>query len=885
MKRTISVKLMLLLLSLMIGVNAAWAETVTYTVSSTSSVTASGTTPTDANAIYSSTYGTICQLTKGNSMTLSLKGFTGCKITGLTLSMKSNSSKGGGSLSMKAGTTTLAEIADCTFNNANWNGEYSTSYVNVTPTVTEYTVKDNEVVTITIAASTNSLYCQSFTIEYTPAGGESDTRTETELAWSAENCTATIGETNTFPTLSTTPSSLSGVTYSSSNIEAANIDQTTGEITLLSAGITKISASFAGDDTHKPATSVSYELTVKAAPVADEYVHDFITADDLAAKGTTYTDFSNVTKNTAKYAGNSSKNNGIQLRSEKSNSGIVSTYSGGNIKKVVVTWSSHCADGRKLWVYGSNTAYKNAADLYQTGTQGTRVGEIDNGKSTTLEVEGSYKYVGVRSSSGSLNIDEIEFVWDESAIEIKELSSISVNTDNLADYWLNDSFTPNGVVITATYSDNTTENVTVNCTFSGYDSSKTGNQTITVTYQDKTATYTINVKTIANTKETAYTAEEAKALVDAGKDLTTPVYVKGVVSGIATAFSETYGNISFYVSEDGTTTSQQFEFYRNYAGADNTKYASESECPQVGDNVIGYGTLTKYNETYEFAEGNYIVQLTRSTLKDATITATYSESLGINIDEEYTVTYNGDGELTIESSNEDVAEARIVDGNVMISTKAEGTTQITIKAPATSQYRAASLVYTLTVVDNSKKTATIDMTAISYQLANNQNVVWISDAAVIIADKAGATTNANNYIPTNKENPYKSSRFYTNSTLEIYPVSGATIKNITVTATSDGYASTLAKSTWVNATTNVAGKVVTITPKDGTKEMMATVANTAGVSSIVISYYGEPKAEGQVIILKNKAEQLAEKIVKNENSYTIKNVVDFIDLLLSKIQK
>lgn len=885
MKRTISVKLMLLLLSLMIGVNAAWAETVTYTVSSISSVTVSGTTPTDATAIYSSTYKSTCQLTSGNSMTLTLKGFTGCKITGLTLSMKSNSSKGAGSLSMTAGSESLCNISACAFSNSNWYGSYSTSYVNVTPSITAYTVKNNEDVVIKIAATENSLYCQSFTIKYTPAGGESDTRTETELAWSAESYTATIGETNTFPTLSTTPSSLSGVTYSSSNTEAANIDQTTGEITLLSAGITKISASFAGDDTHKPATSVSYKLTVKAAPVADEFVHDFITADDLAAEGTTYTDFSNVTKNTAKYAGNSSKNNGIQLRSKNSNSGIISTYSGGNIKKVVVTWNSNCENGRKLWVYGSNDAYTNASELYNTDKQGTYLGAITKGTSTTLEVEGEYKYIAVRSSSGSLNIDEVEFVWDESAIEIKELSSISVNTDNLADYWLNDSFTPNGVVITATYSDNTTENVTVNCTFSGYDSSKTGNQTITVTYQDKTATYTINVKTIENTEETAYTAEEAKALVDAGKDLTTPVYVKGVVSGIATAFSETYGNISFYVSEDGTTTSQQFEFYRNFAGADNTKYASESECPRVGDNVIGYGTLTKYNETYEFAEDNYIVQLTRSTLKDATITATYSESLGINIDEKYTVTYNGDGELTIESSNEDVAEAIIVDGTVMISTKAEGTTQITIKAPATDNYGAASLVYTLTVVDNSKKTTAIDMTAISYQLANSQNVVWISDAAVIIADKAGATINANNYLPTDKANPYTSSRFYKNSTLEIYPVSGYTIKNITVTAKTNEYATALATSTWVNATTKVNKTIVTITPEDGTKEMMATVANTAGVSSIVISYYGEPKAEGQVIILNNKAEKLAEKIVKNENSYTIKNVVDFIDLLLSKIQK
>lgn len=857
---------MLLLFTMMIGVSAAWADEVslasfsalsadmnTY-ISYAAAKGTAGTAPAVNN-------GEIRVYQNGGTFTVSTKN--SAVITAIELGSSMATSV---TYSVDGGTTSSKQ----------------TIAANDKLNVTGISASSNVLFTCTGTDKTSRLYVNYLKVTYTVTS----TKTPVTLTWSNEKATVTIDATdNVFPTLTKSPSDITGVAYSSSNEEAATINASTGAIKLVAAGTTTITASYAGDATHNPATSVSYELTVKAAPVVDGFVHDIITANDLKASGTTYTDFSNVTKNTAKYAGNSSKNNGIQLRSNNSNSGIVSTYSGGTIKKVVVTWNTSCAADRTLWVYGSNTAYTNATDLYQTGTQGIRVGEIVNGKSTTLEVEGSYQYVGVRSSSGSLNIDEVEFVWDESTEEKKEVSSISVNTDNLADYWLNDTFTPNGVVVTATYSDNTTENVTVNCEFSGYNFSKLGSQTVTVTYQDKTATYTINVKTIANTKETAYSAEEAKALVDAGKDLTTPVYVKGIVSSIVTEFSETYGNISFYVSEDGTTTSQQFEFYQNFAGADNTKYTSALECPRVGDNVIGYGTLTKYKETYEFTKGNYIVQLTRSALKDATITATYSQTLNINSDEEYDVTYNGDGELTIESSNEDVAEAIIVDGTVMISTKEEGTTKITIKAPATDNYGAASLVYTLTVVDNSKKTATIDMTAVSYLLANTHNVVWTSDAAVIIADKAEATPNANNYLPEDKEGSYTSSRFYKSSTLEIYPVQGATIKNITVTATSDGYATTLANSTWVNATTNVSGKVVTITPKDVTYGMIATLANTVGISSIVVSYYGEPKAEGQVIILKNKAEQLAEKTVKDEKGYSIKNVVDFIDLLLSKMTK
>lgn len=83
-----------------------------------------------------------------------------------------------------------------------------------------------------------------------------------ELAWSAESATAQIGETNAFPTL-TNPHSVT-VSYSSSDSEKATIDAATGEITLVAAGDTIISAVFAGNDTYE-AQTVTYTLTVQAA--------------------------------------------------------------------------------------------------------------------------------------------------------------------------------------------------------------------------------------------------------------------------------------------------------------------------------------------------------------------------------------------------------------------------------------------------------------------------------------------------------------------------------------------------------------------------------------------------------------------------------------------
>ena len=73
------------------GGSLALAEEVTYTVSSTSEVTITGSAPKGSSATYSSTYNTKCQLTGGEKMTLTLSGYAGKKITGLTMSMKSNS--------------------------------------------------------------------------------------------------------------------------------------------------------------------------------------------------------------------------------------------------------------------------------------------------------------------------------------------------------------------------------------------------------------------------------------------------------------------------------------------------------------------------------------------------------------------------------------------------------------------------------------------------------------------------------------------------------------------------------------------------------------------------------------------------------------------------
>ena len=159
----------------------------------------------------------------------------------------------------------------------------------------------------------------------------------------------------------------------------------------------------------------------------------------VASGSSTYSTWSGKSGSTssAVYAGNSAGgNSSIQLRSSGSNSGIVTTASGGKVTKVAVTWNSNTTSGRTLDVYGKNTAYSAATDLYNSSTQGTKLGSIVCGTSTELTISGDYTFVGLRSNSGAMYLDKIEITWDNGSTPVVKtdptfngLSDLSIDWD------------------------------------------------------------------------------------------------------------------------------------------------------------------------------------------------------------------------------------------------------------------------------------------------------------------------------------------------------------------------------------------------------------------------------------------------------------------------
>ncbi len=118
----------------------------------------------------------------------------------------------------------------------------------------------------------------------------------------------------------------------------------------------------------------------------------------------------------AVYAGNSAGgNSSIQLRSTNNNSGIVTTASGGYAAKVKVIWNNNTISGRTLDIYGKNTPYTGAGDLYDASARGEKLGSIIYGTGTELDIIGSYQYIGMRSNSGAQYLNQIDIVWESEA--------------------------------------------------------------------------------------------------------------------------------------------------------------------------------------------------------------------------------------------------------------------------------------------------------------------------------------------------------------------------------------------------------------------------------------------------------------------------------------
>ena len=142
-------------------------------------------------------------------------------------------------------------------------------------------------------------------------------------------------------------------------------------------------------------------------------VTDVITKDKLQVQELNgYVSFTNQSiTSSAVYAGNIYGNASFIWMRSTSDSGIITTTSGGKIKSISVVWSTDNIAGRTIKIYGKTTSYTSTHDLYLNNKRGSLIGTITQSETSIESIEG-YSYIGICSTNGAIYLDEIRITWE-----------------------------------------------------------------------------------------------------------------------------------------------------------------------------------------------------------------------------------------------------------------------------------------------------------------------------------------------------------------------------------------------------------------------------------------------------------------------------------------
>ena len=208
----------------------------------------------------------------------------------------------------------------------------------------------------------------------------------------------------------------------------------------------------------------------------------------------------------------------------------------------------------------------------------------------------------------------------------------------------------------------------------------TGSATITAiyagddTYEGSTASYKITVApkpTGAGTEANPYTVADVVALNNAGLLPTDSAYVKGIISEVGD-FNSKYSELTYYISDDGTTTNQ-LEVYQGL-GLNGDKFTSADNL-QTGWTVVVKGILKVFKSTLEFNYGSKITSLTKPvTYTKATLTG-FAQS-----GNDYYATFSSDQVTFFPESDENITYATTIQKAYALDDMLELTALSTAKA-------------------------------------------------------------------------------------------------------------------------------------------------------------------------------------------------------------
>ena len=469
-------------------------------------------------------------------------------------------------------------------------------------------------------------------------------------------------------------------------------------------------------------------------------VTDQLTRESTGVTGTQYASWSGVTSNSdAVYAGQSAGGNySIQLRSSNNNSGIITTESGGTVTNVTVTWNSNTANGRTLQIYGKDSAYSAPTDLYNASTQGTLIGTIVYGTSTSLDISDSYAYIGMRSASGAMYLSEIDITWStgggQQSVATPTFSpaagtyteaqnvAISCTTAGATIHYTLDGSTP--TANSATYSTPIAISETTTVKAMAVKTGMTNSNVATATYTIQQVT---TITTIADLWEFANTVGTTQTTVNVTFN---NWYVSGVKSTQVTITDGQYGfviyqsNHGFTIGDklNGTVTCNALLYQNHYAElmgvhASDLTVTPGQEVPGLTTTInalevrnygtpINLGTLTYNGTKFVDNSANTITPYNNFNINPNPISSLEANKQ-YNVKGVYIVYWPSGGGQTqqVAPRSADDFEEVIVPTNYTVSV-AQGITNGTVTVNPTSAVEGATITVTATP-DNNYELATL----------------------------------------------------------------------------------------------------------------------------------------------------------------------------------
>ncbi|MEE0921203.1 MAG: bacterial Ig-like domain-containing protein [Paludibacteraceae bacterium] len=301
-------------------------------------------------------------------------------------------------------------------------------------------------------------------------------------------------------------------------------------------------------------------------------------------------------------------------------------------------------------------------------------------------------------------IANAEITYEVAPVEpTKTLTSIEITTPaTQTTFWQGETFNYNGLVVTAHYSDAADEVVTPTVTGS---TATAGTATVNVSYKEQSTSYTITVKAIPNTKETAYSVADAYDIIDK-LGTASGVFISGTISQVD-SYSDQYKSITYWISADGTTT-KQLQVYSG-KGLESADFAALTDL-SVGDQVIVCGNLKKYSGTYEFDKNNYLASHTPTT-KDPAGLAYATTSYTANVGEAFTTPeLTNPHNLVVTYSTSDASKATVDANTGAVTIVAAGVVTITATTTGDATHDAGSASYTITISNPAMAVATLPFT-------------------------------------------------------------------------------------------------------------------------------------------------------------------------------